>query len=198
MNLELEKMDTKHGMLEITFHGRGGQGAVTGAELLAEVALLDGFTDSLSIPIIGAERRGAPIRAFTRLSKQEIKIYSAVTSPDQVMIFDDTLVPAPGVAYGIENCKFLINTARGVDFSKFADSAEVYTVDATGISLQLNLVVSGDPVLNVPMLGAYAKMTGNIQLESLREVVTEKWGEKAGEKNYAAAQEAYNQTVQVK
>ena len=185
-------------MIEITFHGRGGQGAVTGAEMLAEVALLDGFTDSLSIPIIGAERRGAPIRAFTRLSKEEIKIYSAVINPDVVVIFDDSLVPSPGVAYGIGNCKFLINTAGQLDLDKFAETAEVYRVDATGISLQLNLVVSGDPVLNVPMLGAYAQVTGHINLESLNEVISEKWGEKVAEKNYAAAQEAYNQTERVK
>jgi len=191
-------MSSKHGMIEITFHGRGGQGAVTGAEMLAEVALLDGFTDSLSIPIIGAERRGAPIRAFTRLSKEEIKIYSAVINPDVVVIFDDSLVPSPGVAYGIGNCKFLINTAGQLDLDKFAETAEVYRVDATGISLQLNLVVSGDPVLNVPMLGAYAQVTGHINLESLNEVISEKWGEKVAEKNYAAAQEAYNQTERVK
>src|SRR4030042_850144 len=141
-------MTSKHGMQEITWHGRGGQGAITGAQLLTEVALLEGIQDSLSIPIIGAERRGAPIRAFTRLSNQEIKIYSDVKNPDVVVIFDDTLVSIPGVAYGIGNCKFIINSARELDLDKFADSAEVYTVDATGISLKLNLTISGDPVLN--------------------------------------------------
>jgi pyruvate ferredoxin oxidoreductase gamma subunit len=191
-------MSSKHGMKEITWHGRGGQGAITGAQLLTEVALLEGIKDSLSIPIIGAERRGAPIRAFTRLSNEEIKIYSEVKNPDVVVIFDDTLVPLPGVAYGIQNCKFIINTARDLDLEKFADSAEVYVVDATGISLKLNLKVSGDPVLNVPMLGAYTKVMGQIRLETIKEVVTEAFGEKVGAKNFAAAQEAYKQTKRVK
>ena len=191
-------MSSKHGMQEITWHGRGGQGAITGAQLLAEIALLEGIEDSLSIPIIGAERRGAPIRAFTRLSNQEIKIYSEVKNPDIVLIFDDTLVPLPGVAYGIENCKFIINTARDLDFEKFAKSTEVYTVDATGISLKLDLKISGDPVLNVPMLGAFAKVTGQIKLETINEVIKENFGEKIAARNFAAAQEAYKQVKRVK
>ncbi len=185
-------------MQEITWHGRGGQGAITGAQLLAEVALLEGIQDSLSIPIIGAERRGAPIRAFTRLSNQEIKVYSEVRNPDVVMIFDDTLVALPGVAYGISNCKFIINTAGDLNLEKFAKSAEVYVVDATGISLKLDLKVSGDPVLNVPMLGAYAKVTGQIRLETIKGVITEAFGAKVGPKNFAAAQDAYNQVKKVK
>jgi pyruvate ferredoxin oxidoreductase gamma subunit len=191
-------MSSKHGMKEITWHGRGGQGAITGAQLLTEVALLEGIKDSLSIPIIGAERRGAPIRAFTRLSNEEIKVYSEVKNPDFVVIFDDTLVSLPGVAYGIERCKFIINSARDLDLVKFADTAEVYVVDATGISLKLNLKVSGDPVLNVPMLGAFAKVMGQIHLETIKEVVTEMFGEKIGAKNFAAAQEAYKQVKKVK
>ena len=76
---------------EVIFHGRGGQGSITGMEILADVAFADGFKDVLTIPIIGAERRGSPLHAFLRISpNREIKNTSAITNPDITVIFDQT------------------------------------------------------------------------------------------------------------
>ncbi|MHA1522259.1 MAG: 2-oxoacid:acceptor oxidoreductase family protein, partial [Promethearchaeota archaeon] len=107
-------------IIEVTMHGRGGQGAITAALLLCEIAYADGYTDVLSIPKIGAERRGAPIKAFSKLSKKrKIKNYAAVEDADITIIFDPSLITLPGVAEAIKHGVVLINTANEVDVSKF-------------------------------------------------------------------------------
>ena len=78
---------TDNGIIEITFHGRGGQTAITASQLLAQLAYEESFKDAIAIPIIGAERRGAPIQAFTKLSRNKtIKTYDSVTAPDYMLI----------------------------------------------------------------------------------------------------------------
>ena len=84
---------TKSDIVEITFHGRGGQTAITASQLLAEMAYEKGFKDTIAIPIIGAERRGAPIQAFTKISKNKpIRTYDSVKNPDYMFIFDKALL----------------------------------------------------------------------------------------------------------
>jgi pyruvate ferredoxin oxidoreductase gamma subunit len=182
---------------EILIHARGGQGAIVGAELLCEIAFADGFKDVLSVPIIGAERRGAPIRANARLSQtREIKNFSNVKDPDVTLLFDPTLFIIPGIIDGIKHGKVIINSNDNIDLSKFSKNLKIYTVDATGISIQVNLIVAGSPVLNVPMLGAYAKIMGHIKLETLKNVLQNTFGSKA-ELNYKAAQLAFEQVKQI-
>ena len=187
---------------ECVLHGRGGQGAVTAAELLCEIAYMDGFKDTLSIPIIGAERRGAAIKVFTRLSvSKEIKDYSAVSDADITIIFDMSLLPLPGVLDAMKHGIIILNTNEVVDKSKFPAETQLYVVDATAISLDLKLLVSGSPVTNVPLLGAFAKaldgenMRG-ISMESLEKVLQEKWGSKS-ELNIKAAKKAYELTHKI-
>ena len=176
---------------ELIFHGRGGQGAVTAAELLCEFAYVDGMGDVLSIPIIGAERRGAPIKAFVKLSTvKKLKDLAAVTDPDISIIFDMSLLHMPGVLEVITHGIVILNTSDEVDLSQFPKDTKVYAVDATTISLDLGLVVSGSPILNVPLLGAYAKIMGHIKLESMEKILVKKFGSKAG-LNFKAAQEAF-------
>ncbi|MCK5343561.1 MAG: 2-oxoacid:acceptor oxidoreductase family protein, partial [Candidatus Heimdallarchaeota archaeon] len=88
---------TDEKIYEITMHGRGGQGAITAALLLCEIAYEDGYKDVLSIPKIGGERHGSPIKAFTKLSRiREVKNYSATEDADITIIFDASLLPIPG------------------------------------------------------------------------------------------------------
>ena len=182
---------------EIAFHGRGGQGAITAAELLCQVAYEDGFADVLSVPIIGAERRGAPIKAFVKLSpKSEIKNLSAVTEPDVMVIFDMSLLTIPAVKNSLRKGIIILNTKGPVDKSDFPEGAEIYTVDATQISLKVGLVVSGSPVLNVPLLGAYAKALGHIKLESMEKVLEKRFGPKAA-LNFETAKLAYAEVQKV-
>jgi pyruvate ferredoxin oxidoreductase gamma subunit len=175
---------------EIIFHGRGGQGLITGMEILADVAFEDGFKDVLTIPIIGAERRGAPIRAFLRLSPDRIiKSYSAITNPDITVIFDQTLLELPGVGDSIKKGVVLINASDNFEYT-FPEGVEVYYVNATRICIEEKLIIAGSPLINVPMAGAFIKIMSQLKLESLKNVLEERFGSKS-EINMKAARKAY-------
>ncbi len=176
---------------EIILYSRGGQGMVTGMEILADMAFEDGFRDVLSIPIIGAERRGAPIKAFLRLSPTlEIKSFSAITKPDVTLIFDQTLLEIPMIAESIKGGIVILNASPDFDY-EFPADVDLYRVDATQIAVDEGLLVAGSPVLNVPMIGAYAKVMGHVKMDTLNSVLVERFGSKA-QKNYACADAAFN------
>lgn len=197
---------TEDKIFEITMHGRGGQGAITAALLLCEIAYADGYKDVLSIPKIGAERRGAPIKAFAKLSRnREIKNYAAIEDADITIIFDDSLIHLPGVADAIKHGTVLINTNREIDVSKFPAACKIYTVPITDISLELNLTTAGYPILNVPLLGALTKIkycdeSGEtdlgLHLETIEKVALKKFGAR-GYLNFEAAAKAAEQVKEV-
>jgi pyruvate ferredoxin oxidoreductase gamma subunit len=192
-----ETINSAKKVYEVVLHGRGGQGSVTAAELLCEFAYASGFHDTLAIPIIGAERRGSPVKAFAKLSiDKEIKDYSNVRKPDYTLIFDVSLLPLPGVLESITSGVVLLNTRETVDVKKYLPQISIYTVDATGISLDLKLVVAGSPVLNVPMLGALAKIMPHMKLETMKDILEEHFGTKA-ELNYKTAERAYKEVQKI-
>jgi pyruvate ferredoxin oxidoreductase gamma subunit len=177
-------------------NGRGGQGAITAGLVLSEMAYEDGFTDVLSIPKIGAERRGAPIKAFVKISKgRKIKNYSSPSDADFTIIFDPSLIDLPGVGDAVKHGTVLINTNKDVDTSIFPEECKVYTVPVTDISLDMNLLASGYPILNIPLLGAFTQLkytdngeekTLGLKLETVKKIAIEHFGPR-GEKNYEAA-----------
>jgi 2-oxoisovalerate ferredoxin oxidoreductase gamma subunit len=179
---------------EIRIHGRGGQGGVTAAEMLARAAFKEGKWVQ-AIPFFGAERRGAPVKAFVRLADKPIRVRSQVYNPDYVIVLDSALLDIVDVTEGLkDNGIVIINTRKhpkeiGVRESRLA------TVDATGIALELQLVVAGLPILNTPMLGAFAKATEEVKLESVLQVIKEQWSGPAGEKNAKAASLAYERLI---
>ncbi|MCF2139248.1 MAG: 2-oxoacid:acceptor oxidoreductase family protein [Candidatus Lokiarchaeota archaeon] len=193
-------------IFEITMHGRGGQGAITAALLLCEIAYADGYTDVLSIPKIGAERRGAPIKAFTKLSRnREIKNYAAVEDADITIIFDASLIPLPGVADAVKHGTVLVNTNQTIDVSKFPKECKIYTVPVTDIALKLNLTTAGYPIINVPLLGAltqikYKDETGEmdlgLHLKTIEKIALKKFGSR-GHLNYEAAVKASEQVKEI-
>ncbi len=136
-------------MKEIRIHGRGGQGAVTAAELLAVAAFNDGWFVQ-AFPSFGVERRGAPVTAFVRLDDLPIRLRSQIYSPDYVIVLDDTLLEVVDVANGIKKDGFvLINSARSP--KDFNLKTKVITIDATNIAL--NMI--GKPIVNTVILGAF-------------------------------------------
>jgi len=178
---------------EIRIHGRGGQGGVTAAELLASAAFKEGKWVQ-AIPFFGAERRGAPVKAFARLSDKPILVRSQVYNPDYVMVLDETLLDIVDVTEGLKKDGIvIINTTKKPDEINIKD--RVATVDATGIALELQLLVAGLPVLNTTMLGAFARATNEIKLESVLEAIKEEWRGAAGEKNAKAAALAYERVM---
>lgn len=177
-------------MYEIRFHGRGGQGVVTASTLLAEAAILDGLW-SQAIPFFGAERRGAPVVAFTRISDKPIRIHSQVYNPDAVVILDEKLLQLKIVLNGLkDNGIIVVNSSKGCDILK-RSSWRLFTVDATSIALKLNLVMAGWPIVNTAMLGAVVKAIGIVSIKSVEECIKRKWKGEVGKRNSLAARLAY-------
>jgi 2-oxoacid:acceptor oxidoreductase gamma subunit (pyruvate/2-ketoisovalerate family) len=179
---------------EIRIHGRGGQGGVTAAELLAKAAFKEGKWVQ-AIPFFGAERRGVPVKAFARLSDAPIRIRSQVYNPDYVIVLDSSLMEIADVTEGLKKDGIvIINTVKKPE-EVIIKNFRLATVDATGIALELQLLVTGLPVLNTPMLGAFSKATEEVKLESILEVIRQEWSGEAGEKNAKAASIAYEKTA---
>ncbi|MFW9847032.1 MAG: pyruvate ferredoxin oxidoreductase subunit gamma [Candidatus Thorarchaeota archaeon] len=179
-------------MIEIRWHGRGGQGGVTSAELLAKAAYLDGYEGVQAFPFFGSERRGAPVKAFTRISHDPINVRSQIYEPDIVAVLDSGIMDVIDVTEGLkENGKVVINTPQKP--FELDIKGHVYTYDGTGIALKHKLLVGGLPVINTTMLGAFAKATALVKLETIQKVICENWPGKVGERNAAGAKEAYEQ-----
>jgi len=183
---------------EIRFHGRGGQGAVTAAELLARAVFSEGkYVQAFAF--FGAERRGAPVKAFTRIDGKEILIRSQIYHPDYVVVLDSGLLGIIDVTEGLKQGGLvLINTRKKPEEIQLGTDGMLATVDATSIALELNLLVAGLPVVNTPILGAFARATDEVKLESVTHVIKEAWPGKIGEKNAYAAELAFQKTFLAK
>lgn len=175
-------------MLEIRIHGRGGQGAVTMATLLAKAA---GYDDKYAqaFPAFGPERRGAPVRAFCRISNVPITVRSQVYNPDYVVVLDSTLLSRPEISEGLkEKSVIIVNAGQRVNVA----GRKILSVDAT--SLALNIL--GKDIVNTAMLGTFSKATALVKLESIKKAIQEVFGErgKLAELNIQLVQKAYDKT----
>ena len=179
---------------EIRIHGRGGQGGVTAAELIARAAYKEGKWVQ-AFPYFGAERRGAPVKAFARISDDPILIRSQIYNPDYVIVLDESLLEVANVTEGLKKDGIIIINTRKKPSEIDLAGYRVATVDATGIALELELLVAGLPVVNTAMVGAFAKATGEIKIESVIESIKEEWRGAIGEKNAKAAVLAYERLI---
>jgi len=178
----------KKKMKEIRIHGRGGQGSVTAAELLAVAAFEDGKY-SQAFPAFGVERRGAPVMSFVRLDDKPIRLRSQIYEPDYVIVQDATLVDVVDVARGTKPEGFiLINTEKSPEHFKMVTEASIKTLDATKLAMDF----IGKPIVNTTLIGAFAGVSGLIRPESIKNAVMERFPGKVGEKNAAAIQAAYD------
>ena len=180
-------------MIEIRWHGRGGQGTVTAAKMLADASLEGGKYVQAS-PEYGAERMGAPLRAFNRISDEEIFLHCSITNPDIVVVVDPSLVKQPAVTEGIKSSTtFVVNSplsSQEVRNQLNFEEGKVYTVDATKIAREL----LGVPITNTTMVGAVVKATEAVNLESLMEPLKHRFGRLA-ERNINAMKRAYEETT---
>ncbi len=179
-------------IIEVRWHGRGGQGAWTASELLARAAIYEGKYIQ-SFPEFGPERMGAPVAAFTRISTEPIQIHCAVYNPDVVAVLDPTLLKTVPVTRGLnEEGTIIINSKENpADTRKMlnTDKGKIWTVPATEIAMRL----LGRPITNTAMLGAVARITGAVKLESIEKVVEERFRRDIAEKNVAVVKEAYKE-----
>jgi 2-oxoacid:acceptor oxidoreductase gamma subunit (pyruvate/2-ketoisovalerate family) len=179
-------------ILEVRWHGRGGQGAWTASELLARAAIHEGKYIQ-SFPEFGPERMGAPVAAFTRISEIPIKIHCAVYSPDVVAVLDPTLLRTVPVTKGInEGAIVIVNSdsdpAEMRETLKM-NNGRVFTLSATEIALR----ILGRPITNTAMLGGVAKVTGMVKMESIENVIKERFKNTIAERNIAVLKEAYKE-----
>jgi len=182
-------------MYEVRFHGRGGQGAVMAAQALAAAAFHEG-NYALAFPFFGAERRGAPVLAFTRVDSKKIRQRTQVYKPDIVVVLDDKLMGYVDVTAGLKDGGLLIvNSPLPPEKIKTERPVKTATVDATGVALE----ILGAPVTNSAVLGAIAKATGLVKIASVErgimDVFGARLGEKGGRKNADAAKKSFEKTI---
>ena len=183
-------------MIEIRFHGRGGQGAVIASGILAEAAFREGNSVQ-SFPYFGVERRGAPVRAFTRIDKKPIRIRHHIYKPDCLVILDQTLIDTTAemvdVLSGLKKGGFiLINTDKETAAFSFNKDFKVATVNASKIATRLSLGSKSAPIVNTAILGALSKFTGIVKLDSILNAIGGRVPLKK-DQNIAAAKEAYEE-----
>ncbi|MFB6070059.1 MAG: pyruvate ferredoxin oxidoreductase subunit gamma [Halanaeroarchaeum sp.] len=180
-------------MKQIRIHGRGGQGSVTLAHLIAEAAYEEGKW-AQAFPAFGVERRGAPVEAFARIDGEKITDRSHVDEPDYVVVQDPSLLDIVDVGEGlVEDGVVVINAdADPADFDVGVDGT-VVTVDATNIALEH----LGKPIMNTALMGAFASATGVLRPESMAEVITSEFPGEVGEQNVAATTAAYEEVTAV-
>jgi len=179
-------------MIEIRWHGRGGQGVVSVAQFVGLAALHEGkFIQAF--PEFGPERTGAPIKAFDRISEGQIELHSQVYAPDIVLVIDPTLLSSINVTEGLKKGGLLIVNSpkdpHAVSADLKAAEFKVHTVDATRIAMD----TFGKPLFNTAMLGALVKVSGIVSLDSVLQVVSERFTGKIGELNLNAIKRAYEE-----
>jgi len=183
----------KNQLTEIRWHGRGGQGSVTSAELLARAAISEGKY-AQAFPAFGPERRGAPVLAFDRISTREpIRVRAEITRPDVVVVLDPTLLRVMNVTSGLKEKGILvINTKRTLQDigSEFGAEWQLAVVDALTIAREL----LGVPIVNTTMLGALLRATGVVEMESLVEPLKERF-DRLADRNINAMKKAFEETV---
>jgi len=185
----------KRRMIEVRWHGRGGQGAVVASRILALAAYVDGYKGVQSFPSFGMERRGAPVLAFTRMSKDEIRIREQVYEPDIVVVLDPSILKIVDVTKGLKpgGC-VVLNSRQRPSEVEWIKNCKIATVDALSISKKLNFKVAGFPILNTPMLGALAKATKLVKITSIKKGIIDYFGERRGKINAEASEIAYENT----
>ena len=179
-------------MLEIRWHGRGGQGAVTAAEILATAVINEGKY-AQAFAAFGAERRGAPVLAFTRINDSEILLRSQVYEPDIIVVLDKNLCTMEGVGDGLKHRGTVVLNTRfqPEDYIEtFPQAGKIATVNATKIALE----VIGSPITNTAILGALVKTTGIVKIGTLEDILKERFKANA-EKNVNTIRRAYGETT---
>lgn len=181
-------------MIEIRFHGRGGQGAVVASRLLGRAAFLEGKSIS-SFPFFGVERRGAPVTAFTKIDERPIRIKSQIYEPHYVIVMDPSLLKAIDVTAGLRpGGGILVNTVKDAEDIRSelnVDNAMVATIDATGIATEHGLGSRMAPIVNTSIIGAFAAFSKVVKLESVLKAIEMDVPRKR-EDNMAAAEDAYH------
>jgi 2-oxoacid:acceptor oxidoreductase gamma subunit (pyruvate/2-ketoisovalerate family) len=178
-------------MREIRFHGKGGQGLIKSAQIIVQ-SVVEAGSYAQFIPSFGVERKGSPVYGFFRLNNKDIEIKCKVYEPEAVIIYDDSLMKLPATLEGLlPEGTVIINTGKSLDELELPEeAAHVYTVDATTIALEKIKL----DIPNTVMLGAYAKVIGDVDWDIMKKNIADSFGEA----NMLAAQAGYDSVKCIK
>ncbi|MGM0453094.1 MAG: 2-oxoacid:acceptor oxidoreductase family protein [Thermodesulfobacteriota bacterium] len=179
-------------MIEIRWHGRGGQGAITAAKIVANAAFRSGYSGVVMAPTFGTERRGAPVLTSLKFARDKIYDLSPITEPDIVIVLDHLLVQEVDVAAGLKpGGLVIINSPRPPETFDFP-GMRVATADVTSIARQAGLPYG---IVNTAIIGAFGKAAGLIGIDTLAEAIETEFAGKHPEKNAGAAKATYENTL---
>ncbi len=187
-------------VINITLLGRGGMGVVTCAEFIAEAAFLSGsFVDVHAYPSFGAERRGAPVQAYAKLSRvKTIWDRAQIENPNVLIIFDETVLNQVIASSLKQEGIFIINSEREPEFFvnryKLSKKTKIVIANISKLAIEKNLTIDGNPVINTPILGLLSKSLPELKLDYLKTVVLKRLGEKIGKLNIELIEKGYNLT----
>ena len=185
-------------IINIVIHGRGGQGAVTACEIIAEAAFLSGnFNDVQAYPSFGAERRGAPVQAYAKLSRVEnIWDRAQIETPNILIVFDESVLDEEIASTLLKGGIFIINSEKEPEYFvkkyNFSKEIKIVVADINDLALKKNLTIDGNPVINTPILGLLSRVLPELNLENLKEVILRKMGQKIGTINSELIEQGYN------
>jgi len=184
-------------LIKIVLLGRGGMGIVTACEIIAEAAYLSGsFIDVQAYPSFGAERRGAPVQAYVKLSRHE-KVYdrAQIENPDILIVFDDSVLTQVDVDSLEDGGIFIVNSDKNpkyfVEKFNLSSNTMVIVANISNLSLEKNLTIDGNPVINTPILGLLSKALPELQLKNLKDVVLNRMGEQLGNINFDLIEQGF-------
>ena len=184
-------------MQEIRFHGRGGQGAVIGSEVLAHAFFIeDKYVQAF--PVFGVERRGAPVTAFCRIDNKSINLRNQIYKPDHIVVLDSTLLETVGITQGLKmNGTIVVNGKQTPSYYRefLGDEYQLYVVDAVSVAVKYHLGSPSNPIVNTAIVGAFSKATGLVKIESVEQAIEEYVPIKK-EDNKKAARAAYERVVE--
>lgn len=180
---------------EIRWHGRGGQGAITAAKIVAQAAYLKGYRGVTAAPSFGAERRGAPVSASTRISPEPVMVISKVEKPDTVVVLDHTLLKYQEVTSGLDREGWLVvNSWQHPKELNITGDFNIATADATRVCRELGLIIAGLPVVNTAMLGALVRATKVVDMAGIETVIRERFSNSTVDINLAAIMKTFEIT----
>ena len=178
-------------LIEIRFHGRGGQGAVLASEILARAAIMEGANAS-AFPFFGVERKGSPVTAFCRIDDRPIRLHTGIYEPDHVVVLDQALIQLTDVLTGLkDDGTVLVNSPHDPEDLGLSTDRKIDTVDATSIALEHRLGSKSSPIVNTAILGGFARQCEFVPIKAILDSIRYMAPIKK-EENAKAALEAYN------
>jgi 2-oxoisovalerate ferredoxin oxidoreductase gamma subunit len=178
-------------MIEIRFHGRGGQGAAMASSIIADAIFSEG-REVQSFPMFGVERRGAPVAAFIRVDDKPIRVKCEIEDPQYVMVLDPTLVEAVDVTAGVQaDGVIVVNSPLEAKELGLGEGFNIHTFDGTTLSVEHGLGTRTAPIVNTTMLGVFAKLTGLVGIDALEASINKYFPRDRDGKNAKAARAAF-------